>query len=631
MFTNIYAMLHQAIQDFQQGNLEEAKKKLTNVINFEPNNLNALEVLGFIFVNLGNLQEALKYFEKITIIKPDYPLAWSNLGNAQQELKQYEQALASYDKSISIKPNDADAWYNRGNALQELKQYEAAVASFNKVLSLKPYDVDAWSKRGNLLHDLKLYELALASFDEAIRLKPDFVEAWSNRGNVLQDLKQYELALVSYDKAVSIKPDFADAWYNHGNACKELKQYEKALVSFDKAISIKNDYADALVNRGNVLQDLKLYEKALESFDKAINIKPECVEAWSSRGNVLQDLKKFDLALSSHDKAININPDDPQSYYNRSLLRLMLRDFDEGYKDYKYRWESKENLGKRLNTSIPSPIKTELKGRLLLWAEQARGDEVFYAGLLPMLAAKEVSITLAVDRRLHSIFKRSFPEIGLIDKNALYKTSLETGFDAQAPIGDLGYCLGVDEAAIKTTRYPYLLSDSDKCIGLRGELLDLGTKLVCGLSWKSSNEKIGIAKSISLSSFEPLLNLRGVQFVNLQYGDVNDEIGQIKSKVAVDIHQVPGMDVFQDVDGLLALIDACDIIVTTSNVTAHLAGSIGKQAAVLVPYSNGRIWYWHTNDKFSFWYPSLRIFYQDNPLTWQQQISNCSDWVNSLI
>jgi tetratricopeptide (TPR) repeat protein len=371
---------------------------------------------------------------------------------------------------------------------------------------------------------------------------------------------------------VSIKPDFADAWYNHGNASKELKQYENALVSYDKAISIKNDYADALVNRGNVLQDLKLYEKALESFDKAICIKPDCVEAWSSRGNVLQDLKKFDLALSSHDKAISINSVDPQSYYNRSLLRLMLRDFDEGYRDYKYRWGSKEHLGKRQNTSIPSPVKTGIEGRLLLWAEQGLGDEVFYAGLLPILAAKEVSITLSADRRLHPIFKRSFPEISLIDKNVLSNTCLETGFDAQAPIGDLGYWLGVNEASIKTTRSPYLVNDAVKSDRLRSELLDLGSDLVCGLAWKSSNEKIGISKSISLNAFEPLLRLSGIQFVNLQYGDVNDDILQVKSNYSLDIHQVPGIDLFNDVDGLLALIDACDVVITTSNVTAHLAG-----------------------------------------------------------
>jgi len=665
MSTDLNFDLNDAIHDFKQGYLESAKKKLTNFLIFQPDNLVALEVMGIICANLGCPQQALKHFEKITKIEPNYALGWSNLGNVQQEIKEHDQALVSYNKAISIMPENVDAWYNRGRVLQVLKQYDQALASLNQAISINIEDADAWSIRGVLLQELKQYEQALSSFDKAVSIKPDYAEAWSNRGNVLQELKQYEQALASFDKAISIwpdyaeafsnrgslfqelkqyeqalasfdkaisiKPDFADAWYNHGNACKELKQYEQALISYDKALNIKKDYSDALVNRGNVLQELKLYEQALASFDKAISINSDCVEAWSSRGNVLQDLKQFELALVSHDNAININPDDAQSYYNRGLLRLMLRDFDKGYKDYKYRWGRKELLGKHLKTSIPSPLKDELKGTLLLWAEQGLGDEVFYAGLLPMLAAKEVSATLLADKRLHTIFKRSFSNITLLDRNVFNNTCVETGFDAQAPISELGYWLGVNEASLKATRSPYLVSDSVKSDTIRRELLELRPGLVCGLAWKSSNEKIGKAKSISLSSFEPLLRMRGIKFVNLQYGDVHDDLQQIKSKLSVDIYQVPGMDVFHDVDGLLALIDACDIVVTTSNVTAHLAGSIGKRAAVLVPFSNGRIWYWHISDKFSFWYPSLRIFYQDNPLTWQQQIMNCSDWVKSLL
>jgi ADP-heptose:LPS heptosyltransferase len=112
---------------------------------------------------------------------------------------------------------------------------------------------------------------------------------------------------------------------------------------------------------------------------------------------------------------------------------------------------------------------------------------------------------------------------------------------------------------------------------------------------------------------------------------VEGQIADLKSKFGLDIHQVPYLDLFQDIDGLLALIDACDVIVTTSNVTAHLAGAIGKRAAVLVPHRNGRIWYWHENDEFSFWYPSLRLFYQNNALTWDQTIKECADWIKRLL
>ena len=49
-------------------------------------------------------------------------------------------------------------------------------------------------------------------------------------------------------------------------------------------------------------------------------------------------------------------------------------------------------------------------------------------------------------------------------------------------------------------------------------------KVKCGISWKSNNEKIGKGKSFKLEFLEPLLKNQNIQFINLQYGDVNQDL-----------------------------------------------------------------------------------------------------------
>ena len=71
-----------------------------------------------------------------------------------------------------------------------------------------------------------------------------------------------------------------------------------------------------------------------------------------------------------------------------------------------------------------------------------------------------------------------------------------------------------------------------------------------------------------------------------------------------------------DIDGLSSLISSCDIIVTTSNVTAHLAGGLGVKTYLFVPFSRGRLWYWHENNGVSIWYPSIRVFRAESPGEW---------------
>jgi ADP-heptose:LPS heptosyltransferase len=85
------------------------------------------------------------------------------------------------------------------------------------------------------------------------------------------------------------------------------------------------------------------------------------------------------------------------------------------------------------------------------------------------------------------------------------------------------------------------------------------------------------------------------------------------------------IDNFNDIDGLASLIDACDFVVTTSNVTAHLAGGLGKETYLMVPFAHGRIWYWHEGDTQSIWYPSINIHRQPSHDNWSMPINDIAN------
>ena len=79
---------------------------------------------------------------------------------------------------------------------------------------------------------------------------------------------------------------------------------------------------------------------------------------------------------------------------------------------------------------------------------------------------------------------------------------------------------------------------------------------------------------------------------------------------------------YEDMEGLAALIDSCDIIVTSSNSNAHLAGALGKETYLILPKASSLIWYWeHKMDKISQWYKSINIFNQTMNNQWEDPIS----------
>jgi hypothetical protein len=236
-------------------------------------------------------------------------------------------------------------------------------------------------------------------------------------------------------------------------------------------------------------------------------------------------------------------------------------------------------------------------------------------------------ITLSADRRLHTIFQRSFPSVEIIDRATTTTVLPDLGQNIHTPIGNLGYIMGLSESDIIDTRKPFLLPDLKRVKKLGINRSVSRKKLICGLSWKSANREFGREKSIKLSELGPVLTLPELSFVNLQYGDVTREIQNANKLWSIDIHQEQGLDLYNDIEGLLALIYACDIGVTTSCLTAHLTGAIGKKGCVFVPFQKGKLWYWHINEKFSTWYPCLRMFYQDNPNDWEGPTKLAAEWL----
>ena len=219
------------------------------------------------------------------------------------------------------------------------------------------------------------------------------------------------------------------------------------------------------------------------------------------------------------------------------------------------------------------------------------------------------------------------PEVDFIDRKKIDTEFIESTIDFQAPMGDLGYLYSVNKIFDANQHKPFLHVNNFSSVGVEKRNHVFKGKILCGLSWKSANKDIGLSKSLNLIELAPLLLIENVEFVSLQYGSTKDEIEYIKKSIGINIHTIDELDIYNDIDGLLSLISDCDFIVTTSNVTAHLTGSIGKKGMVLLPFSKGKIWYWHSGEGQSTWYPSLQLASQTQMNDWTYPIQKCKDWI----
>ena len=324
----------QALSAYASGNLEHAGSLCHAILAKNPDEFDALDLLGSVQLRLGRLVDALATYEKALAIKPDSPETLNNRAVALKGLKQFDAALASCDRAIAKQPDFFKALNNRANLLVTINRLEEALAAYDKVIAIAPHHVQALNSRANVQVALRRFDGALASYDGALAIRPNDARTLYHRGNVLSSLERFEEALSSYENALAIEPNFAEAMNNRGNALRALKHFDEALASYDKALTMRPDFVEALDNRGSVLTVLKRFEEALASHDTALSIKPDFVEALNNRGAALAALKRLEEALASCDRALAIKHDYVDALYNRGNALMGLNRFNEALESY---------------------------------------------------------------------------------------------------------------------------------------------------------------------------------------------------------------------------------------------------------------------------------------------------------
>ena len=105
----------------------------------------------------------------------------------------------------------------------------------------------------------------------------------------------------------------------------------------------------------------------------------------------------------------------------------------------------------------------------------------------------------------------------------------------------------------------------------------------------------------------------------------------VERELGVKVVHLDDIDNTNDIDGLGALLSACDAVVTVSNTTAHLAGALGRPTWVFVPYGFGRMWYWFKDVKQSPWYPKAEVMPQGKDQSWGDLVSMAMPEIMQLL
>jgi protein O-GlcNAc transferase len=363
--SGVKELLAVGVRHHQAGQLPEAEKIYRRALELQPDQPDALHLLGVLAIQAGchdvateligravrlnaanpgyhanlalalqhqgRFDEALANFDRALALKPDYAEAFHHRGRLLEQRGRFDDALDSYQRAVALNPALAEAWLDCGNVCAALGRHEEALAAYHHALDVNPDLAGAWVGRGNVLCGLERHDEALGCYAMALACDSTLASAWLGRGNALSAQKRLGDALAAYDSALALDPDMAGAWLGRGNVLRELSRADDAIAAYDAALRRDPELAEAYLGRGNVLSELKRDEEALAAYQMAIAVRPDFAEAWLGRGNVLREARRFIEALAAYDRALQLKPQLPGLQGARLKAKMQVcdwRDFD---------------------------------------------------------------------------------------------------------------------------------------------------------------------------------------------------------------------------------------------------------------------------------------------------------------
>jgi tetratricopeptide (TPR) repeat protein len=523
------------------------------------------------------------------------------------------------------RPAAAVAAHEEGVAHHAAGRFAQAIDAYRRALASGLAVSQAHVNLANALRMTGREAEALPHFEEAVRLDPASADAQGFLGVAYFIAGRAADAVEALRRALELRPDFAAARVHLANALAAAGRKAEALAAFRSALARNPRDENALADMGALLVDMGDLPGARRSVEAALRLRPDHPVALLNLGLALREEGRIDEAAALFERAAASSPGYARAEHNLALARLTRGRYAEGWSLYEARFRTAPPVSVWRDFPFPAFTAADFGGghRVAIWREQGIGDQILYSTPLVDLESRGESFTLEADARLVPALARAHPAWTIVappDSPAAF-----AGADRHAPLASMAGMLRPDAASFERQPRAFLAPDPDRAMRYR-ELLASPGRRVVGISWRSFQQKdrayLETRKSAPLSAFARLAARADLRLVDLQYGDTSDE----RARFEGDLARIDGLDLFNDLDGLLAAIDACDVVVTTSNVTAHLAGAAGKRTLLIYLQDIPPFHYWATDGEGRCrWYPSVRIVTGRDIDTWPRAIERVDE------
>ena len=435
-------------------------------------------------------------------------------------------------------------------------------------------------------------KLSILYYEKANNISIDY-KIYYNIAVVYLTFKKLHLAKENFIQSLKINQNYIKAYINLGITYKQNNEELLGIQCFKKASLLNDKDPDIYYNWANALMSLENFEEARQLLSKVLILDSHYIKAYYTLGLVSQKEGKYKESLDYFNKALENNDDYFDAHFAKATTLLMLGDYENGWKEYYYRWDANNELN-RPSYDVKWWNKEPLLGkRILVQQEQGFGDNIQFVRYIPILVSLGAEVFLAIKSELYTLFK-SIENITLIqDKNVVKNIDY---FTSLLELPRLLY--NKNNKFITNKPYLFVLKNNKQ------NLIKNLNKTNVGFVWQGNRAHKGDSnRSLPLEVFEELFQNSNLDLYSLQFGLIEQQKLQEYITKYNNIFDITHN--LRDFNDTANVIQKLDLVITIDSAMAHLCGALGVKCYLLLhKYSE---WRWLLNTTKTPWYNSVNI------------------------
>jgi tetratricopeptide (TPR) repeat protein len=646
-----------AVNAQNSGDLKKAEEIYKNILSQNPNNFEALFNYAVLSFNLKNYIKSEDLFKKAILLNSNNHQIYNGYGVLLKELNKDEKAVTNFYRSLEIKEDYLNPYLNLLQIYKKYNNQEEMLKIIDKIISIKPDFPIMYHEKASILSDLEKFDEAINTIETVFKYEEHSIENYFRLYKLCEKKRPDRCEEIS-DKIINILKEKILVFKIENSPKKMADKKEHADIAlvntFSNVINRKvsilketqiNKISELYYNLGIIYMKIKKLDLAEENLNLAISFDSSNVFYFIKLAETYQLMKKYTAAKKNYEKAIEIEPLNIAANINYAILikdefgelenaKKIIIKFDKLFLNnssitpikawillnegnYKDGWKAHNAhiLKQKNHMKLPQFQlwnKEKLDGNLLIWSGQGIGDFIFFAKIVKLTGAYAKKVLFICDRRLVPIYKRFFEKIDP-KKFIIEEKYDKVRFSKHIASEMLGEFFANSVQEINQFSNMKIVPSREWDLEIDNFLSNLPkNKLNVGLSWSTLNTMESNEKNVPLDKFSKIFKKENINFINIQFGDVKEEISSFKEKNKVEFYEYKKLNITKEIDKLLSLINKLDLVITIQNSTAHISLSAGKKTFVLLSYKPPRF-YWHgPSPEKSYWYPEAKLYRQKN-------------------